>query len=271
MHWETNGDPDSARSVASHDRLAGDYDQLITSNAQDLLARRTFRELVARHVSPGSTLLDFGCGTGLDALYYAQQGYRVLAYDNSPGMISILKQRASAEVASGAIMPFSMENAAFLKEIPKWPRFTAVVANFAVLNLIRCPRHLFRTFAEELLPPGWLILCILNAIHWPKIAERGWWRAALADPGGPRLFLSQPYSTYLHFESDLLRSARDFRLVARATAGNLVRGDILAPQSLGLWWEEEGIHVGPLSRLLWKTPAHRLLGQFTFLVLRRDA
>ena len=35
----------------------------------------------------GSTLLDFGCGTGIDALEYAQKGYRVLAYDNSPGMV----------------------------------------------------------------------------------------------------------------------------------------------------------------------------------------
>jgi len=264
-------DSDYARSVASHDSLASEYDQLITRNAQDLLARRAFRELVTRHVSPGSTLLDFGCGTGLDALYYAQQGYRVLAYDNSPGMIARLKQGATAEIADGTITTFSMEYPAFLKEIAGWPRFSAVAANFAVMNLIRAPQTLFETLAAELQPPGWLILCILNAIHWSKIKERGWWRDALKSPAGPRQYISQPYSTYLHFESRLLRYARDFRLVARAHAGNLVRGDVLAPQRQRLWWEEEGLHVGPLSRLMWTTPACKMLGQFVFLVLRRDA
>src|SRR6185312_6124480 len=258
-------DSDYARTVANHDSLAHEYDQLITRNSQDLLARRTFRELVTRHISPGSTLLDFGCGTGLDALYYAQQGYRVLAYDNSPGMIARLKQRATAEIATGTITPISLEYPAFLKEVAGLPRFSAVVANFAVLNLVRATEPLFGILAAELLPPGWLILCILNAIHWPRIKDRGWWRDAFKNPVGPRLYIPQPYSIYLHFESKLLRSARGFRLVARAHAGNLVRGDILAPQKQPLWWEEEELHVGPLSRLIWRTPAYKLLGQFVFL------
>lgn len=263
-------DSDYGRTVANHDHLAHEYDQLITRNAHDLLARRTFRELVTRHVSPGSTLLDFGCGTGLDALYYSQQGYRVLAYDNSPGMIARLKQRAAAEIATGSITPISMEYPAFLKAVAGLPRFSAVVANFAVLNLVRAPQPLFGILAAELLPPGWLILCILNPIHWPKTKERGWWRDAFKNPAGPRLYLPQPYSIYLHFESRLLRAARGFRLVARAHAGNLVRGDILAPQKQSLWWEDQELHVGPLSRLLWRTPAYKLLGHFVFLVLRRD-
>lgn len=263
-------DSDYARTVANHDNLAHEYDQLITRDAQDLLARRTFRELVTRHVSPGSTLLDFGCGTGLDALYYAQQGYRVLAYDNSPGMIARLKQRATAEISTGTITPISMEYPAFLKKAAALPPFNAVVANFAVLNLVRAPEPLFGILAAELLPPGWLILCVLNAIHWPRIKDRGWWRDAFKNPVGPRLYIPQPYSIYLHFESKLLRSARGFRLVARAHAGNLVRGEILAPQRQPLWWEEEELHVGSLSRLIWRTPAYKLLGHFVFLVLRRD-
>ena len=56
---------------------------------------------MARIVPPESTLLDFGCGTGIDALHYAQQGYRVLAYDNSPGMVAQLEARCRTQFASG--------------------------------------------------------------------------------------------------------------------------------------------------------------------------
>jgi predicted RNA methylase len=62
-----------------------------------------------RHVAPGATLLDFGCGTGLDALAYSRRGYRVLAYDNSPGMITQLRHCCQAEIAAGSIAPYSNE------------------------------------------------------------------------------------------------------------------------------------------------------------------
>ena len=73
---------DSEQNAAFHDKLAAHYDSHLT-RPQDLLARAAFQGLVSRHVPAGSTVLDFGCGTGIDALEYAQRGYRVLAYDNS--------------------------------------------------------------------------------------------------------------------------------------------------------------------------------------------
>jgi ubiquinone/menaquinone biosynthesis C-methylase UbiE len=75
------------QNAAVHNELAADYDARLSGNPHNALARRAFVELVARHVPTGSTLLDFGCGTGLDALDHAHSGYRVLAYDNSPGML----------------------------------------------------------------------------------------------------------------------------------------------------------------------------------------
>jgi SAM-dependent methyltransferase len=260
---------DPEQNAAFYDELAAHYDSHLTS-PHDVLARAAFRDLVARHVAPGSTLLDFGCGTGLDALAYAHQGYRVLAYDNSAGMVAELKRRCRNEIAAGTILPCSGDYAAFLNRWPVWPAPNATVADFAVLNSIRDLQPLFERFAERLAPPGWVIVSILNPIHWTKLKESGWWLRALQARGEPALYLTRPYVSYLHFVRNLLRAAPQFHLTGRANAGGLVRYDETWPAKKQLWWGKEGSQAGRGSRALWNTPAHKLLGHFVFLVLRRD-
>jgi SAM-dependent methyltransferase len=241
-------------SAEFHNQLAAEYDARLTSNPYDVLARAAFVDLVARYVPAGSTLLDFGCGTGLDAHEYARRGYRVLAYDNSPGMIAELERRCQAEIASGAITPYAMDYSSFLNHLPQWPAPQAVVSNFAVLNLIPDLESLFDTLAQCLEPPGWVIVSILNPIHWSKLKA-------------PRaIYLTQPYACYLHFVPAVLRAARRFRMVGRANAGKCVRYD--STEHERLWW---GRSDSKVERMLWHTAAHKLLGHFVFLVLRRDA
>jgi len=119
------------RNAAFHDRLAPHYDSHLSGIAANSLARTAFQELVVRHVPTGATLLDFGCGTGIDALAYARHGYRVLAYDNSPGMVEQLRGRCQAEIAAGAVTAYSMSYPAFLENLTTWPAIDAVTANFA--------------------------------------------------------------------------------------------------------------------------------------------
>jgi hypothetical protein len=68
-----------------------------SANPHNVLARNAFRDVVARYLQSGSMLLDFGCGTGLDAPAIRCRVYRVLAYDNSPGMVSRLDQRPARQ------------------------------------------------------------------------------------------------------------------------------------------------------------------------------
>jgi hypothetical protein len=98
-----------------------------------------------------------------------------------------------------------------------------------------------------------------------------WWRNALPRPTGPRLYVTQPYASYLHFVPALLRAAPGFRLVGRAQAGTLVRyHEAARPRELS-WWPPEGLAAAGWKRHLWQTSACKLLGHFLFLVLRRDA
>ncbi|MEI9974798.1 MAG: methyltransferase domain-containing protein [Ignavibacteriota bacterium] len=93
-----------------------------------MLVRQAFQDLVRRYTKASGLVLDFGCGTGLDALEYARAGYRVLAYDNSPGMVSQLRLRCQAEISAGNVVPSSMDYPAFLQLLPELPRPDTITA-----------------------------------------------------------------------------------------------------------------------------------------------
>ncbi len=263
---------DSDRSAVYYDALAPRYDAEVTTKPNDVLARHAFFDLVARHVEPGRTLLDFGCGTGLDADRYARRGYRVVAYDNSAAMMAELKRRCSTEVASGRVIPWSGNYSAFPDAFAHGPAAHAVVANFAVLNMIRDLAPLFTIFARHLAPPGWLIVSVVNPLRWQDLLTRRWWRGAMQyRRGEPRFHLTQHFVSYLHSVPALLRAAPQFRLVGRANAGAFVRYDASEPgDPRRLWWGPAGSSPQRLKRAAWRTPASRFLGTFVFLVMRRD-
>ena len=257
------------KRVAFHDEIAPQYDAYLTRSPFDLLARQAFVDLVAHYVPSEATLLDFGCGTGLDAIEYTRRGYKVLAYDNSPGMMAQLERRCGAEIASGSVIAESMDYGLFADQLARWPAPHAAVANFAVFNLIADPEHLFDTFARYLAPPGWVVISILNPLHWSKVTTASWWRNTLWQQSGPRAYVTEPYRAYLHFEHSVLRAARRFRLVGRANAGKRVRFDpVHDGDGRRMWWGDA--KLSPLERVMWQSAAYRLLGHFTFLVLRRD-
>ncbi len=263
---------DFQQNAAFHDELAPRYDAHVTNNACNILARQAFVDLATECVSPGSTLLDFGCGTGLDALQYVRKGYRILAYDNSAGMVAQLEQRCAAEIASGQIKAWSEPYPSFLARFPLTPAPSAVVADFAVLNSIQDLEPLFQTFAQYLAPPGWVICSLLNPLHWLKLKTPGWWVKALWERNGSPVYAADPYTTYMHFEPALLRSARQFHLVGRGNSGMFVRYDAGPPgRRIRAWWGAADSSRRRVEHMLWRTPAHRMLGHFVFLVLRREA
>jgi len=47
-------------------------------------------------VPPGGTCLDVGCGAGLEALYLAWEGYRVIGVDSSAPALELARERATA-------------------------------------------------------------------------------------------------------------------------------------------------------------------------------
>ncbi|HWF07089.1 MAG TPA: methyltransferase domain-containing protein, partial [Bryobacteraceae bacterium] len=78
---------------ACFDAIAARYDELWTNTA----AGRSQRESVWREIDPlffhGARVLDLGCGTGEDALHLTRAGIAVSAFDASPAMVRIARDR----------------------------------------------------------------------------------------------------------------------------------------------------------------------------------
>jgi hypothetical protein len=64
--------------------------------------------------------------------------------------------------------------------------FDAIVANFAVLNLVENLAELFRALDRLVAPPGAIIVSILNVLHWRDLRYAWWWSnlARLTACGG---------------------------------------------------------------------------------------
>jgi len=68
-----------------------------------------------RQRTPPVRVLDLGCGYGRDSLYFARQGFEVVALDCSPAAIAMLQERLAGSELAGQIKPIV---AAALKGIP---------------------------------------------------------------------------------------------------------------------------------------------------------
>lgn len=103
-------------------------------------------------VPPGSRLIDLGCGTGIDALHFAQRGYRVHATDWSAAMVE--RAVARAELAPDGALTAERAGAHDLSElVSRGERFDAAYSNFGPLN---CIADLAVTSADlgAMMPPG---------------------------------------------------------------------------------------------------------------------
>src|SRR5262245_40645237 len=85
-----------ADTQLAFDSVAADYDGPSGNNALIQWLRAQTMAAVTRYASPGSRLVDLGCGTGLDAACLAERGYHVTATDWSPEMVRRTQARAAA-------------------------------------------------------------------------------------------------------------------------------------------------------------------------------
>jgi len=145
-------------------------------------------QLLKGRLLPGMSLLDAGCGSGRNLVYFLRNGYEVHGVDESPRAVEQAR-RLAGELAPD--LPPESFRVADLAELP-YPagRFDAVLCS-AVLHFARDESHFDRMLAEmwRVLKPGGLFFARLaSTVGIEKLIQplHGRWYAL---PDGSERFL----------------------------------------------------------------------------------
>ena len=164
-------------TISFFDRHAEGYDDALLAAPSDRALRSYVQQQILEHLSPGDNALDFGCGTGLDALELAQAGLRITGIDISPGMLNLAERRfaAASEIPQPRWLTGGEEHLAKLQD--EGQIFGAILTNFAVLNTIENPRAVIEAFAQLTASGGLVLVVVQNPLYWQHLLQSWWWRA----------------------------------------------------------------------------------------------
>ena len=173
------------------------------------------REQVREHVLElwklGDSILELNAGTGLDAIYFAEKGFKVYATDNAQGMIDVVDQKISRRSLADKI---TTQRCSF-SELENVNRtgFDHIFSNFGGLNCTDSLDKVIDSFDRLLKPGGTATLVIMPKIcPWElMLALKGNFKIAFRrlKKGGVRSHLEGKYFNTYYYSSAQLRKMFD--------------------------------------------------------------
>jgi ubiquinone/menaquinone biosynthesis C-methylase UbiE len=136
------------------------FDNLYSSSPIIQYKRKRTRQAVLRNLKPGASILELNAGTGEDAIYFAQKGFKVHATDISEGMLYRLAEKIEG-------LPFaenisfekcSFNELHFLKNVGPYDH---IFSNFGGLNCTDRLDKVLQSFNQLLAPGGSFTLVII--------------------------------------------------------------------------------------------------------------
>lgn len=155
----------TAPQPRAFDSFAATYDQTFTDTRLGHMLRDRVWCTLQACFAPGSHVLELACGTGVDAVWLAQRGVRVLATDGSPAMVDVARRRIAGAglEAMVAVEHRSLQGLAS-REWPAPGPFDGAYSNFGALNTISSWSGLARSLANAVRPGGRLVLVPMGPI-----------------------------------------------------------------------------------------------------------
>ena len=143
--------------LEAYEAAAPDYDRQVHG---DRWMRNVLWDRYGRLFSAGQTVLDLGCGTGIDAVVLAQRGIRVMGIDASPAMIAQSRTKlAAAELDD--LVDIRVMDIARVSSLPE-AGFDGIICAFAALSTTAELDEFAASTARLLVPRGILLVHMLN-------------------------------------------------------------------------------------------------------------
>lgn len=143
--------------LEAYEAAAPDYDRQIQG---DGWMRNVLWDRYARLFCAGQTVLDLGCGTGIDAVFLAQRGIRVMGIDASPAMIAQSRAKLVTADLQG-LVDLRVMDIARIGSLPE-AGFDGIVCAFATLSTQAGLDEVADSIAHLLVPRGILVVHLLN-------------------------------------------------------------------------------------------------------------
>lgn len=135
----------------AYNRNADKYDEFIENNPNLMRMRQRVYKFVTTRLPKGSRILDLACGTGTDAVWFAQNGYSVFGVDISNEMLDRAKVKAK-ELNLQDRLEFKHLSYTDLKDADIG-KFDLTFSNFGGLNCVE-DMKLVADSVRPLLKPG---------------------------------------------------------------------------------------------------------------------
>ncbi len=201
--------------MSSFDKVASTYDDIFSHSSIGQLQRAIVHEYLNDNITwPIERLLEIGCGTGEDLLYFETRAKQIDAFDLSEAMIEV----ASTKIDSPHLRIVQKDLRQWITE-PGHKKYDLIFSNFGVLNCLN--RAHFQDFhiqcSKTLKPGGSLILvimpsdCLLEKLYfllkgkWSEINRR-----SSSDPNVV-LIEGSPQPTWYHNPDSIRKHFPDFR------------------------------------------------------------
>jgi SAM-dependent methyltransferase len=207
-----------------YDEAAARYDADVDASSDNVLLRDAFRRRVSSLAGQSGTILDFGCGTGTDAAWYAAQGHRVVAYDISAGMVGALRARCATEISQGAVTAIEGNLSWLVDALVRDGPVAAIAANFAVLNHVGDLRSLLEELAPHLAEDGVVVASLLNPFYKRDMVQGWWWRGVAGSLQTGAILADGDVTTYRHFRRTVSTVTPRFELTEWRGASGAAEG-----------------------------------------------
>lgn len=138
---------------SAFDCIASRYDELWTNTPIGSNQRRAVWNRIDGLFEPGQSVVDIGCGTGVDAQHLRSCGVRVYGIDPSPRMVLATRRRQ---------VPAECSAADGLDRLPM--DFDGALSNFGALNCVPSLEPIAAALARKVRRGGYVALCFIGTL-----------------------------------------------------------------------------------------------------------
>jgi ubiquinone/menaquinone biosynthesis C-methylase UbiE len=195
------------------------FDAIDESNELILWIRNRVRNEVLQYIPQSAEMLELNCGTGIDAIFFAQKGYKVLATDNAEGMLATLEEKTKHLHLQDNL---SFKRCSFnnLEDLGFEKQYDYVFSNFGGLNCTDNLAKVLHDVDKLIKPGGYFSLVIMPVVcPWEMITVfKGYFKTAFrrfAKNGTMAHLEGEWFKCYYYNPSYVIKELKDtFKLVS---------------------------------------------------------